>query len=215
MYSRGQAENADVLFLPMSRRPKRCVYFVRLFRDGPKVQEVIGKYLEKAAQKGVFLEERIPNPDQRQLAYMTETLGDRFEPEEAFVSQALARWMPRMTAQCRADFTAAMLGQFTLMRLENKPETALRNVYTKMMCWLYYKFERIMPFLGEDDPPRILYEGSRITQHELYFLNVMSSPGSGKTTTLVAVINRLKEKLSIGEMDVDIESSRRNRSDGH
>ena len=39
------------------------------------------------------------------------------------------------------------------------------------------------------------------------FLNFMSSPGSGKTTTLVALINRLKDRLNIGEMDVDIESS--------
>ena len=39
------------------------------------------------------------------------------------------------------------------------------------------------------------------------FLNFMSSPGSGKTTTLCAVINRLKDTLTIGEMDVDIESS--------
>ena len=39
------------------------------------------------------------------------------------------------------------------------------------------------------------------------FLNVMSSPGSGKTTTLVALINKLKDRLKIGEMDVDIESS--------
>lgn len=40
-----------------------------------------------------------------------------------------------------------------------------------------------------------------------FFLNVMSSPGSGKTTTLVALINRLKDKLRIAEMDVDIETS--------
>ena len=39
------------------------------------------------------------------------------------------------------------------------------------------------------------------------FLNFMSSPGSGKTTALVAIINRLKDRLNIGEMDVDIESS--------
>ena len=39
------------------------------------------------------------------------------------------------------------------------------------------------------------------------FLNFMSSPGSGKTSTLVAVINRLNDRLNIGEMDVDIESS--------
>ena len=46
-----------------------------------------------------------------------------------------------------------------------------------------------------------------MTDQGTLFLNFMSSPGSGKTTTLVALINRLKDKLAIGEMDVDIESS--------
>ena len=48
---------------------------------------------------------------------------------------------------------------------------------------------------------------NRLSEQGTLFLNVMSSPGSGKTTTLVALINRLKDRLSIGEMDVDIESS--------
>lgn len=39
------------------------------------------------------------------------------------------------------------------------------------------------------------------------FLNVMSGPGSGKTTLLSALINRIKNQLRIGEMDVDIETS--------
>lgn len=39
------------------------------------------------------------------------------------------------------------------------------------------------------------------------FLNVMSGPGSGKTTTLTALINMLKGEFRIGEMDVDNESS--------
>ena len=47
----------------------------------------------------------------------------------------------------------------------------------------------------------------RLTEQGTLFLNFMSSPGSGKTTTLVALINRLKDRLNIGEMDVDIESS--------
>lgn len=41
----------------------------------------------------------------------------------------------------------------------------------------------------------------------IFFINVMSGPGSGKTTLLSALINMLKEKINIGEMDVDIESS--------
>ena len=38
------------------------------------------------------------------------------------------------------------------------------------------------------------------------FLNLMSGPGSGKTTTLVTLINMLKSEYRIGVMDVDIES---------
>ena len=41
----------------------------------------------------------------------------------------------------------------------------------------------------------------------VFMLNVMSSPGSGKTTVLSRVINMLKDEFSIGVMDVDIETS--------
>lgn len=46
-----------------------------------------------------------------------------------------------------------------------------------------------------------------LTLSGTFFINVMSSPGSGKTTTLVALINRLKDTLRITEMDVDIRTS--------
>ena len=46
-----------------------------------------------------------------------------------------------------------------------------------------------------------------MTENGTFFLNVMSGPGSGKTTLLTALINRLKDKVRIAEMDVDIESS--------
>ncbi|MCQ2523134.1 MAG: hydrogenase nickel incorporation protein HypB [Lachnospiraceae bacterium] len=38
-------------------------------------------------------------------------------------------------------------------------------------------------------------------------INVMSSPGSGKTTTLVRTINMLKDKYKIGVMECDIDAS--------
>lgn len=39
-----------------------------------------------------------------------------------------------------------------------------------------------------------------------FLLNVMSSPGSGKTSTLLQVIERLKDKIRIGVMEADIDS---------
>lgn len=46
-----------------------------------------------------------------------------------------------------------------------------------------------------------------LTEKKVFMLNVMSSPGSGKTTVLSKVINMLKEEYRIGVMDVDIQTS--------
>ena len=40
----------------------------------------------------------------------------------------------------------------------------------------------------------------------VYLLNLMSAPGSGKTTTLIRTINLLKDKLRIAVMEADIDS---------
>lgn len=40
----------------------------------------------------------------------------------------------------------------------------------------------------------------------VFLLNLMSSPGSGKTTTLTSAINLLKDKLRIAVMEADIDS---------
>ena len=45
-----------------------------------------------------------------------------------------------------------------------------------------------------------------LKQSKTFLLNVMSSPGSGKTTTLSKIINLLKEEFKIGVMEADIDS---------
>lgn len=44
-----------------------------------------------------------------------------------------------------------------------------------------------------------------LKQRGVYLLNLMSSPGSGKTTTLISTINLLKDKLRIAVMEADID----------
>ena len=45
-----------------------------------------------------------------------------------------------------------------------------------------------------------------LKEKKVFLLNVMSSPGSGKTTTLSGIINRLKDEFRIGVMEADIDS---------
>ena len=45
-----------------------------------------------------------------------------------------------------------------------------------------------------------------LKQKGVYLLNVMSSPGSGKTTTLIQTINRIKDRIRVAVMEADIDS---------
>lgn len=47
---------------------------------------------------------------------------------------------------------------------------------------------------------------SRLKSEKTFLLNLMSSPGAGKTTTLKSTIARLKDDLKIGVMEADIDS---------
>lgn len=40
----------------------------------------------------------------------------------------------------------------------------------------------------------------------VFLVNLMSSPGAGKTTTLTALINSIKDKVRVGVMEADIDS---------
>ncbi|MCC8073802.1 MAG: hydrogenase nickel incorporation protein HypB [Clostridiales bacterium] len=46
----------------------------------------------------------------------------------------------------------------------------------------------------------------KLKEEKTFLLNLMSSPGAGKTTTLKAVISRLKDEYKIGVMEADIDS---------
>ena len=46
---------------------------------------------------------------------------------------------------------------------------------------------------------------NKLKEEKTFLLNLMSSPGAGKTTTLKQVIDRLKDKTRIGVMEADID----------
>lgn len=59
-------------------------------------------------------------------------------------------------------------------------------------------------FADNDRQADLLRE--ELKQKQIFLLNLMSSPGAGKTTTLTKTIAKLKEELRIGIMEADIDS---------
>ena len=178
MLQRIEALHPEDVFLPLSSRPKPGVYFLRLCEGGGPAMDYLWRFHEEARARGVILEDRIPNPDERQLSYYADILGNDFQPTGAFVLSALKKWMPRMSGQNQKEFTDALISRFTELKKAGKSDSILKNIYTKMMCWLYYRFDRMVPFLGDANPPKVLYFGSGVTAHELVFLRIVSAMGA-------------------------------------
>ena len=59
-------------------------------------------------------------------------------------------------------------------------------------------------FKANDDAADILR--AEMKREHCFLLNLMSSPGSGKTTTLTRTIEKLGDKMNIGIMEADIDS---------
>ncbi len=56
---------------------------------------------------------------------------------------------------------------------------------------------------NDEDAARLRKE---LKDNGVYLLNLMSSPGSGKTTTLIGTLNRIKDKIKVAVMEADIDS---------
>lgn len=69
-----------------------------------------------------------------------------------------------------------------------------------------YKIIEIKESVFENNDRRAELLRGELKNQKTFLLNLMSSPGSGKTTTLVRTIEALKDEMSIGVMEADIDS---------
>lgn len=176
MFEHKILQKPEDYFRNLDQRPDRGVYFYRINGYNSAIQEFLRNYYEAARQTGVILEGKIPNPDEKNLAYYEEIMGMDFQMDENFISKSLKKWLPRMNDYQRRNVASSIYDTLSVMRQEGKNDNMLRNAYIKFMCWLYYRFERIVNRLGENVIPKILYEGE-ISNYELKLITVLSNAG--------------------------------------
>ena len=69
-----------------------------------------------------------------------------------------------------------------------------------------FKILEIKQSIYADNDKRADLLREELKEKKLFLLNLMSSPGSGKTTTLMRTIETLKDEMKIGVMEADIDS---------
>jgi len=69
-----------------------------------------------------------------------------------------------------------------------------------------YKILEIKKSVFEDNDRQADLLREELKKDKIFLLNLMSSPGSGKTTTVIRTIESLKNEMRIGVMEADIDS---------
>jgi len=69
-----------------------------------------------------------------------------------------------------------------------------------------YKVLKIKQSVFEDNNKDANLLREELRNNNTFLLNLMSSPGSGKTSTLTKIISKLKDEMRIGVMEADIDS---------
>jgi hydrogenase nickel incorporation protein HypB len=69
-----------------------------------------------------------------------------------------------------------------------------------------YKIIEIKQSVFEDNDRQADLLREELKRDKTFLLNLMSSPGSGKTTTILRTIEALKDEISIGVLEADIDS---------
>lgn len=177
MLEHKKIRSLDDYFVDLNGRQSREVYFYRINGYTEKIGDFIKKYYDTARRAGVVIEGKIPNPDEKNLAYYSEIMGMDFQMDPSFISNGLKKWLPRMNDLQRQNVADSIYDSLDTMRRNGKTENMLKNAYIKFMCWLYYKFERIVNQLGANELPKILYEGD-ISNYELMLISILSNAGS-------------------------------------
>ncbi len=170
------AISLDDYFIDKNSRREKTALFCRIAGYGQEVARFLKRYYQLAKREGVVILGKLPNPDENNLAYYEETMGQEFQMSPGFLGDRLKKWMPRLTLGQRQCISIAIYDVLDAMRREGKNENMLKNAYIKFMCWMYYKFERVLNQLDRPSVPKILHEGD-VSAYELKMLGILNKAG--------------------------------------
>ena len=110
MFKHGKILELDDFFVGLNDRRGREVYFYRINGYTEEIGKFIKKYYKLAQREGIVIEGKIPNPDEKNLAFYQEMMGFDFQMNETFILTQLEQWLPRVNKDKRTELASCMYG---------------------------------------------------------------------------------------------------------
>ena len=138
--------------------------------------EFILQAYNKAASCGCIIQDKLQNPTAGNVEYFQDKLGVDFECSLSFFKTKLSSWLPQLNLHQQNILSSSVFEVFNQLRASGKNDSALRNFYTKLMCWLYYKFAGVLTKVGTSVVPVIIYTAPYGT-YELRTMQILNLCG--------------------------------------
>lgn len=170
-------ENSEDYFKLMYMRKKKGVFFNRYIGYDDEKLLFYRKFQLAAEKKGVYIKKNINNPTEDQVNSFFQAVGDlQFSLDENYLLKTINLWLTRQNIEKRKLFSEALYKRLKELSNQGTNLNILKNAYVKFMCWGKYIFENVLNNIGEEEVPKILYEGE-ITKYELYMLYILAQSG--------------------------------------
>lgn len=177
MYLRLAQSKKDDYFLPISKRASKGVFFCCYIGFDDEHMLFYRKFQIEAEKTGVFINSPIPNPDGAEVQdFFTSIQGDPFVLELSYIQRMVKQWLSFLKPLEQQTIADALMNQLIDLEKQSLSNHIIKNAFVKFMCWLRIPFEHTLRYLGQDQPPKILYEGD-ISKYELYILHILSLAG--------------------------------------
>lgn len=112
---------------------------------------------DKATSCGCIVQEKLQNPTAGNVEYFQDKLGVDFECSLQFFKTKLSSWLPQLNLHQNEVLVNSVFEVFNQLKASGKNDSALRNFYTKLMCWLYYKFASVLTKTSASTAPVVIY----------------------------------------------------------
>ena len=133
MFAHRKITDLNEYFSPLSLREGKGVCFGRINCYSENVRAFLVRYFAAARKSGVIIEGKLPNPDEKNLSYYREMMGDGFQLDLEAITGALQKWLPRMNDLQRKNVAESMYSTLLSLQKEGKNEGMLKNA-TSSSC---------------------------------------------------------------------------------
>ena len=176
MYELLTLNNLENYFQPKSRRNREGVYFYRIIGYDEELLTFLRKYQTFAQRKGTYINSTIKNPDSSDVQYLCTIMNNNFSVDIRNIRLECSNWLKFLNDMQINLISEAIYTLLTEMANSGININIIKNSYIKFLYWAKYKFENALKYVGQDEIPKILYEGD-IGKYELYMLRILSLAG--------------------------------------